>query len=328
MQTKNGRRHHYGGRRSKLNKDSRLENSKAIKKIDIDEQLVNQKMKSSLEQFASMFYGLSDDECKDILLQLLKLQQIPTGETISDDWFQEFKLCHKLNLAGSSLLADNINMFFNKLENLIEKLSLTDGSRIFCLDETCFHYDKVNEQGSNVFTACCIVSADGKALAPTVVLPDTKLVKNLPTNNFWFTSSNGLPNFDLFTGIMSHFIKYSSSSNQNPSILIFDDHKCHMSVEALNLAQSSGVHILILSREMSSYMLPIKVGISDLVQYVYKEQYSKIRNIKKVMSGDDVLKIALDLFNKFFTEKMITNAFRICGIYPLDRIIVEEKCLR
>lgn len=46
--------------------------------------------------------------------------------------------------------------------------------------------------------------------------------------------------------VMQHFIKHSYSSKDNPSLLICDNHKSHLSIEVLDLAKDSGVTILTL----------------------------------------------------------------------------------
>lgn len=44
-----------------------------------------------------------------------------------------------------------------------------------------------------------------------------------------------------FTKFMINFIKYSHASKENPTLLILDNHKSHVSVDVIQLAKDNGV---------------------------------------------------------------------------------------
>lgn len=49
---------------------------------------------------------------------------------------------------------------------------------------------------------------------------------------------------DLFPDVMRHFIRHTSSSVENKTLLIMDNHESYLGIEALNIAKENGVIIL------------------------------------------------------------------------------------
>ncbi|CAH2100754.1 unnamed protein product [Euphydryas editha] len=76
-----------------------------------------------------------------------------------------------------------------------------------------------------------------------------------PPGSLGLATSSGWMNSELFITTMKHFIKHTSSSMENPSLLIMDNHESHLSIEALDLAKENGVTILTLKRS-TGYGIP------------------------------------------------------------------------
>lgn len=81
-----------------------------------------------------------------------------------------------------------------------------------------------------------------------------------PPGSLTLTTPTGLMNSELFIQVMEHFIKYSHSTPETPSILIMNNHESH-SIEALDLVKKSGVIILTLHPHRSARMQPLDVEI-------------------------------------------------------------------
>uniref|UniRef100_A0A6M2DT33 DDE-1 domain-containing protein n=1 Tax=Xenopsylla cheopis TaxID=163159 RepID=A0A6M2DT33_XENCH len=289
-------------------------------------------LKEVLQKFANLFYGLSDEDSRTIIYETAKLNNFPLhfneDRMVCQTWFEDFKKRHQLNLNINLSPKHKITLFLNQLDELMKKLSLSDGSRIFCLDETCFSgYDKDTDSDKS-FTACCIVSANGKAFLPILIMPKVKFSKNILPRECWRSQSDGLPNSDIFPYIIQYFIKNSCSSKQNPTILILDKHHSHMSVKALNIAEKAGVHTLPLDFDISNKLLPFKMGIFESFQTVCKERIKKLSALNKKTSWpvNDVLKFVVPLLrSKISNSECIIKAFKTCGIYPLDKKIFEDN---
>ncbi|XP_072394913.1 uncharacterized protein [Diabrotica undecimpunctata] len=76
----------------------------------------------------------------------------------------------------------------------------------------------------------------------------------LPNPSGWMTA-------ELFLQVLEHFIKYSSSWKENPSLLIFDNHESHVTVEVIMKAREAGVHILTLPPHCSNKLQPLDVTV-------------------------------------------------------------------
>ena len=51
-------------------------------------------------------------------------------------------------------------------------------------------------------------------------------------------------NKDVFPEVLKHFIGHMAVSEQNPGLLILDNHSSHISLEVINVAQTNGLTIL------------------------------------------------------------------------------------
>lgn len=158
--------------------------------------------------------------------------------------------------------------FFNNYEILIRKEPrLGDPSRIYNLDETksmtvqnsgkiiaekgCKAVCKVKSAEKRVLvTRCCIIRADGNYLPPVLIFPRMNfrdhMLFDAPSNSMGLANPSGWMINQLFVKTIKHFIHFSYSTKDNPSLLIYDNHESHISLEVFELAKANGVHILTL----------------------------------------------------------------------------------
>ncbi|CAH2086467.1 unnamed protein product [Euphydryas editha] len=165
---------------------------------------------------------------------------------------------------ATSFKRETVPMFFNNLEELLKRETrFADGTRIFNLDETgkttvqkpqnvvAPARTKVGKVTSGergiLVTTCCMVSATGHDLPPAIIFP-RKNFKNLmmhgaPPGSLGLANPSGWMTTDLFVEVMKHFIKFSSTTPENPCLLIMGNHESHLSIKALDLGKQSGVVI-------------------------------------------------------------------------------------
>jgi hypothetical protein len=66
---------------------------------------------------------------------------------------------------------------------------------------------------------------------------------------------------------MKHLIKHSGSSKENPTILVFDNHDSHLTIETFNLAKENGIVIVTLPLPLhGSHKLQPCKSITDLMK--------------------------------------------------------------
>ncbi|XP_072378033.1 uncharacterized protein [Diabrotica undecimpunctata] len=74
---------------------------------------------------------------------------------------------------------------------------------------------------------------------------------------------------ELFLQVLEHLIKYSSSSKENPSLLIFDNHESHVTVEVIMKSREAGVHILTLPPHCGNKLQPLGVVVFEPFKAYY-----------------------------------------------------------
>ena len=136
-----------------------------------------------------------------------------------------------------------MNLFFDNLENLLKKHpEFGDGSRIYNLDETatktvqapkCVIAQKGIKQLSKctsgergvLVTTCAIINASGTFLPPVMVFPrrnyKAHMLNGAPPGTLGMANPSGWMIADIFENVLLHFVKYSSSSIQNPTFTYF-----------------------------------------------------------------------------------------------------------
>ncbi|XP_072389336.1 uncharacterized protein [Diabrotica undecimpunctata] len=246
---------------------------------------------------AKMCYGLTPLECRKLAFESATNKEIPNNwkkQTMAGrEWYFGFRKRHPelscrkpeaCSLSRSTAFnRHNVSTFFKNLETVLKRESrFSYGSRVFNLDETgttTVHappkilakkgMKQVSQCTSGdrgvLVTTCSIIYAGGYALPPAMVFPRVHfkemMIQDAPAGTLGLAASSGWINRELFPQVMEHFIKYSSSSCNNPSLLIMDNHESHLSMETLDLAKSNGVTILTLPPHCSNKMQSLDVAV-------------------------------------------------------------------
>nr|CAI5851175.1 unnamed protein product [Callosobruchus analis] len=152
------------------------------------------------------------------------------------------------------------------------------------------------------------------------------MCKNTPTGTLGLAAPTGWMNSDLFPKVIKHFVKHTNSSPENQSILILDNHESHLSIEALDLAKASGVHILTIHPHTSGKLQPLDVAIFSPFKTYYNAAIDSwmLRNPGKPVTIYDIGELVASAFFKVMTPSNITNAFKKCGIFPFDRFVYND----
>ncbi|XP_072929474.1 uncharacterized protein [Epargyreus clarus] len=325
-----------------------------------DQELV---LKDYIKQCALMFYGLGAKEVRQVAYQMAKTNKIKTpisweaNGIAGKDWLRSFRARHQdlslkkpepCSLARATAFnRDNVEKFFSNLKEVMQRHhSFGNGMRVYNLDETStttvqkpqkvlapkgFNVCKITSGERGVLiTTCAIISASGQALPPAMVFPrknfKTHMLHGAPPGTLGLAAPSGWMNVDLFVDVMKHFVKHTSSSKDNPSLLILDNHESHLSIQALDLAKNSGVTVLTLPPHTTAKLQPLDVGLNAPFKCFYNAAVDSwlLRNPGQMLTIYHVAECVGQAYLKSMTPVNITNAFRKCGIHPFDDSIFTD----
>lgn len=246
---------------------------------------------------SKMCYGKSTKDFRELAFEMAQINTkvVPESWQINKkagvDWMRGFLKRHPqvrirqpeaCSLSRStSFNRHNVKIFYDNIKSAYDRSELfSDGTRIYNLDETatttvqkpkkvlaskgCKQVSQCTsgERGTLV-TTCCIVSASGNTLPPAMVFPRKNfkehMISGAPPGTLGLATSNGWMTGEVFVSVMRHFIKHSGSSKDNPTILIYDNHESHLTIDTLNLAKENGVIIVTLPPHCSNKLQPLSV---------------------------------------------------------------------
>ncbi|KAJ8931941.1 hypothetical protein NQ314_015103 [Rhamnusium bicolor] len=87
------------------------------------------------------------------------------------------------------------------------------------------------------------------------------MIRGAPPGTLAMANPSGWMTAELFVEVLKHFIKHSGSSKENPSVLIYDNHETHISIDSVNTARDNGVSILTLPPHSSNKMQPLDLSV-------------------------------------------------------------------
>lgn len=345
----------------KANPEVRLTPNYEVNKIFTSEQ--EKELSDYIEYCAQLFYGLTTKDCRRVAYQMAKANNIKIPRSWIDsemagfEWLRSFRKRHpeiSLRKPEACSLAratafnkHNIESFFGNLKSVMERHpSFADGTRVYNLDETSTttvqrpgkilarkgtNTTKVTsgERGTLV-TTCCIVSATGQALPPAMVFPRKKfqphMIHGAPPGTLGLAAASGWMNAEIFVDVIKHFTKHVSASKENPALLIMDNHESHLSIEALDLAKSSGVTVLTLHPHTTAKLQPLDVGLNGPFKSYYNAAVDSwlMRHPGQPLTIYNIAECVGSAYMKSMTPINIVNAFKKTGIFPFDDCIFTE----
>lgn len=321
-------------------------------------------LKEYLITCSKMCYGLDTIEARRLAYELalhlnLSMPQSWTEKKIAGiDWLYGYKKRHpditlrkpeacSLSRA-TSFNKHNVTIFFDNLEDVIKRHSVfADGTRMYCLDETSTttvqkprkvlaakasrQLNKVTsaERGTLV-TTCCIVSATGCALPPAMIFPRKKfqnhMLNGAPPGTLGLSQPTGWMTGEMFVEVIKHFIKITSSSKENPTLILLDNHESHLNPAVLNIAKDNGVTLLTIPPHTSHRLQALDVSVFGPFQNYYNSAADSWmhRHPGQTLTIYQVAEIMGIAFDKAMTPSNIKSGFKKTGIFPFDRNVFIE----
>ena len=246
----------------------------------------------------------------------------------------------------SNATEEIFNDYFDQLENILRENDLMDKpSQIYNCDEAAVflnkhaqkvvvprntkHCQTLTQGTSEHISVLCTIRADGGFVMPLIVFS-----KGLPTlrgfekqfNASYAATETGFVNQDLY---VSWFTKtfIPNIPPQRPVLLIQDSATAHISPELIETAIQNDIILFCLPGKLTHVLQPCDVSI-------FKKMRAEINKIMlqiKMMRGDNWVSkgrfpaVFREVFERTMIPATITNAFRKCGIVPIDRNAIEKE---
>ena len=230
---------------------------------------------------AKMFFGLSPKETRKLAYQFAVTIGIDIPKrwhenlSAGEDWFSGFMKRHDRCLSlrtpeatslsrASSFNRENTNKFYDNLQDLYKRYKFQPQS-IWNADETGLTTFQnpckivapkgvkqigaiTSAERGVLVTLCCAVNALGHAMPPMFIFPRVRyherLVDGGPPGCIGASYRSGWMTQENFIIFLEHFALHSQSSADHHVLQLLDNHESHISVDAIQFAKDSGIHML------------------------------------------------------------------------------------
>lgn len=152
------------------------------------------------------------------------------------------------------------------------------------------------------------------------------MITGAPPGTLGLANPSGWMTAELFPEVLDHFIRHTSSSKNNPSLLIYDNHESHITLKIVNAARDNGVTILTLPPHCSNKMQPLDVGVfGPFKAYYYSAIDSWLLNNPGIPITIYQLAECVGVaYGRAFTPANIISGFAKTGIFPFDDKIFTD----
>lgn len=314
---------------------------------------------------SKMFYGLSRDDTRRLVYECALLNKIVVPQkwhamkSASLAWVKGFQKRHPvLSLRtpkgcslsrATSFNRFSVAIFFKKLEEVLQRQPcFGNGTRIYNLDETVtitvqksqkvFANKGVRQvskatsaERGTLVTTCCIVRASGTAVPPVMILPRVHfkdfMINVAPPGTLGLAAKGRWMNTECFVQAMRHFIRFTSSSKENPSLIIMDNHQSHLSIEAIDICKENGVTILTIPPHCTNKLQPLDVGILKPFQTYYSAAIDSwmMSHPGQAFTIYNVASCVGAAYPRAMSPVNIASSFKKTGIFPFDKHVFTDE---
>lgn len=275
---------------------------------------------------------------------------------VTSGWWDSFRHRHKdlvlrtaeqlsyvRMLSSAPTILDN---YFDLLGDTLEKNHLLQKpSAIFNVDETgipldppslkivaprCRHSQLVSsgDKGQITVVGCC--SAAGFSLPPMVVFDRKRLkpewtVGEVPETVYGLSKSGWIDSelFELW--FLKHFLAYAPSTR--PLLLLLDGHSSHYQPAFIRAAAEENVIVFCLPPHTTHITQPLDKGCFGPLKMYWREECLKYmaEHPYHVVTRCNFSQIFAKAWRRAMTVPNILTGFRVTGVYPLDRSVLQPK---
>lgn len=114
-----------------------------------------------------------------------------------------------------------------------------------------------------------------------------------------------------------------------PVVLIFDGHHSHISIELIDIARRSNVHLLCLPPHSTHLLQPLDVGVFGPVKATWKKllKEHQIETCAGTVTKEDFPSLIKRLWEQSFLSAHLRSGFQKTGLHPLSRDAIPASRL-
>ena len=243
--------------------------------------------------------------------------------------------------------AVQVSRFFDNLKEVYGKHTYPP-SRIYNMDETGVstvpnkvpkvYAEKgkravskvVSADRGQLVTAVCCISASGLYVPPALIFPRKRkkeeLYREAPPGTLAMISDSGYMNTDLFVEWLEHFQVFVKSSQEDPVLLILDNHVSHCSLGAIDTSRKYNICLVSLPPHASHKLQPLDVGFFGPFKTAYSIECDNwmVGHPGRPITHKEVAGLFRAAYYRVGNLERPINAFKATGIYPFRPTIFDE----
>ena len=206
----------------------------------------------------------------------------------------------------------------------------------FMVEETSFSSDIKEKKniGKECVSALFAGNADGEILPPMVIFlnktSSQAAQQNIP--NDWLVHSCDKANItgDIFykyvTGVFYPWLQKNNVSL--PVTLYVNGHKSHFSLPLCKFCDNHDIEVVPFTAKISSKLQPLEYGFFHYLKSNWNETSKQWQNCKNTQLNEkNFISCLKECIASLDVVNNLQNAFRICGLYPLDYDLVDYKLI-
>lgn len=311
---------------------------------------------------SKLFYGVSQIELRRLVYEYAERNKInhrfnTVRKIAGADWMYGF-LRRNPDLSLRKPEATSVNIvkafnrnevgrFFSNLESLMERYKFLP-ARIFNVDETGIStvQNPCNilaqkgqkqvgvvaswERGKN-HTVCCAISASGAFIPPMFIYPrqrmTTLLERGGPPGSIYRCNKSGWMTEELFLEWLKHFKTAVHASNEDPVLLVLDNHSSHTSLNSYQFCKQNGIHMLSLPPHTSHRMQPLDVTVFGPLKTALSREMDVFMKYKQYqqITPYDLASLFHKAYARIATVEKAVKGFEVTGIYPINPNVFTDE---
>ncbi|XP_045542764.1 uncharacterized protein LOC123723613 [Papilio machaon] len=235
------------------------------------------------------------------------------------------------NVAELDYFYKTLNGFYNVKKNPPDRIYTIDYIKIFLGESSTYIINqtknKENKDGIILKAILCL-NADGHYLPSMIIFPQKQQPDLTYKESAWKIC---IPNSSLtneFLQWLRRFIFLSGAKKEQQVLLLFDGQLMYTkSIEIVNITRNNGINMICFPPCTQNRLQPIDdVFINDL-----SKAYEKVveiwlqSNPGNKLTAENVVNLFDKILSKEAATFAATEAFKRCGIYPLDMNLFTES---